>query len=162
MSNPVVSSFDKKFMAAFNSGCAAIPEDQSKTIKDVLDKIHERVISDLEYYIAENIKENASYAIRDEAAAVAKSMLMNALAGDDKEIRNLFGFNEWYMKHAYIGDRLPTQWALIDALMKRRPDVFTDERIAQRDCELALVRAQLTRTETALNSYKEQFGALVL
>ena len=59
-------------MAAFKSGCEAIPEDQSKTIKDLIDKIHERVISDLEYYISENCQENAVYAIRNQAAAVAK------------------------------------------------------------------------------------------
>ncbi len=71
MSEPYVSSFDKRFMAAFSAGSENIPVDQSKTVKDILDKIHERVISDLEYYIAENIKENAADAIRSEAAAVA-------------------------------------------------------------------------------------------
>lgn len=159
MSEPTVSSFDIRFMEAFKAGCSVIPEDQSKTIKDILDKIHERVITDLEYYIAENIKENANYAIRYEASEVAKSMLMNALAGDDKEIRNLFGFNDWYMKHAWNGDKLPTQWALIDALVARRPDLFVDERIVQRDREIVLLREELTRTQSTLNTYKEKYEA---
>lgn len=145
MSEPIVSSFDEKFMEAFGRGCDAIPSDQTKTIKKIIDQIHESVVSDLQYYIEEDLKQNMNHTIRDEASRVASSMLANALAGDDKEIRNLFGFNEWYMKHHFTFGTLPSQWALIDALVARRPDLFVSERIAQREAEISALQASVAR-----------------
>jgi len=139
MSDPFVSSFEQPFIEAFGRGCGQIPDDLKATVKAIVDRIHEDVIGQIEYYVADDLKTNMAEAVRSEAAAVAKSMLMNALAGDDKAIRNLFGFNDWYMRHAYSGD-LPTQWALIDAIVAKRPDIILDERLRQRDQEIEGLR----------------------
>jgi hypothetical protein len=135
MTQPFVSSYDQAFLDAFDKGIKEMPQDLSGLVKATLDRVHEEVLSSLQFYIQDDMKSNLDREIRSHAADVASSMLANALAGDDKEIRNLFGFNDWYMKNLYLG-REPTQWALIDAIVARRPDVFVDERIAQRDAEI--------------------------
>lgn len=159
MSDPLVSSYDEKFMEAFGRGALTIPENKAKIIKDMVEKIHEDVISQIEYYVIDELKMNVNGAIRQEASEVARSMLMNALAGDDKEIRNLFGFNEWYMKHVWNFDRLPTQWALIDALIDRRPELFVDERIKQREAEIEGLQAKLKRANEECERLREIVGS---
>ena len=101
----------------------------------------------IEDYVRDEMGSNAAIGLRDTAARMAESMLSNALAGDDKTIRNLFGFNDWYMKTLYMGS-LPTQWALIDAIVARCPDIFAEERVKQRDAEIVELNrkiANLTR-----------------
>lgn len=152
MSEPIVSSYETAFVEAFGRGISAMPDDHTKVIKDIVDKIHERVISDIENYIMDDMKSNINDSIRQEAASVASSMLADALAGDDKEIRSLFGFHEWYMKSPWRNDGKPTQWALIDAIVARRPDLFVDERIKQRDREIEVAKGEIAR----LNKYIER------
>ena len=77
---------------------------------------------------------------------------MNALAGDDQTIRNLFGFSDWYMKNLYMG-KLPTQWGLIDAIAERKPEIFRDERIAQQQAQIK----QLTQELNRVKNYWEGF-----
>lgn len=130
-----VSSYEEVFRDAFDKAFGELPEQYPDLVKQVCDKIYEAVVErvrdDVRDYLAENIKDD----LCRKAAEMAESMLMNALAGDDKEIRNLFGFSDWYMRHLYLG-QLPTQWALIDAITDRRPDIFLDERIKQREAEI--------------------------
>src|SRR6185437_13397980 len=158
MTQPFVSSYDQAFLDAFDKGIKEMPKDLSGLVKATLDRVHDDVLSSLQFYIQHDMQSNLDGEIRSHAAEVASSMLANALAGDDKEIRNLFGFNDWYMKHLYMGST-PTQWALIDAIVARRPDLFVDERIAQRDAEVRELNRQIAnlkrRIEHLENPYAE-------
>ena len=154
MSEPFVSSFDEKFIAAFGRGIENLPEYQTKLVKDIVDKILTDVILMVESHIEEDMKRNMHEEIRSEAAKVAQSMLANAIAGNDKEIRNLFGFNEWYMKSAYVGDG-PTQWKLIDALVARSPDIFVNEKILQQDKKIELLKYENIRLKASIQYMKD-------
>ena len=156
MAEPYVSSYDQAFMDAFDKGIKEMPDTLQNMVKTMLDKFHDEILGNLQYYIQDEMKSNLDGEIRGHAAKVAESMLANALAGDDREIRNLFGFNDWYMKHLYIGSK-PTQWALIDALVERRPDIFVNERIAQRDAEIMQLNQQVSNLQRQLNYMKENY-----
>ena len=153
MSEPFVSAYDKVFMDAFDKGIKKMPQDLSSLVKTMLDKFHEETLDSLQNYILDDMKSNLDLQIQDYAADVARSMLTNALAGDDKEIRNLFGFDEWYMKHPYIGDK-PTQWALIDAIVARNPDIFVMERLAQRESEIVGLTRQISELTRQIDYLK--------
>jgi hypothetical protein len=131
------------FIEAFGRGVEELPEDKTQLVKDIVEKIHEQVIESIEEYIWNEMASKAADKLRDTAAKMAESMLSNALAGDDEAIRNLFGFNGWYMKSFYIGTR-PKQWALIDAIVARRPDIFVDERVKQRDAEIVELNRRIS------------------
>jgi hypothetical protein len=156
MSQPFVSSYDQAFMDAFDKGIDQMPDKLPDLVKTLLDKVHEDVLDPLRNFIADEMKSILNAEIRDQAARVASSMLANALAGDSKEIRNLFGFSNWYMKHLYLG-KYPTQWALIDAIVARRPDLFVDERIAQRDAEILNLNQEVTRLKQRLDYMAENY-----
>lgn len=158
MNEPFVSSYEEQFMEAFDRGVQQLPEDRTKIVKDIVDKIHEEVITQLHYYIEDDLKKSLDDQIRDHASKVASSMLANALAGDDREIRNLFGFSDWYMKYAGVSGDLPTQWKLIDALVARRPDVFVDERIKQREREIVVLTERAWRLEVETLRLREYYG----
>ena len=155
MSEPFVSSYDEVFVNAFDKGIKEMPTDLSKLVTTMLDKFHEEVLSSLLNSIVDDMKGNLDREIMDYAAKVASSMLANALAGDSKEIRNLFGFNEWYMKYLYAGSR-PTQWALIDAIVERRPDIIVDERIRQRDAEIAELNRTVGQLRQRIDHMQEE------
>ena len=84
-------------------------------------------------------------------------MLANALAGDDDTIKTLFGFNDWYLKHIGHFDNIPTQWKLIDAIVDRRPDVFFDERLKQRDAEIASLQSTVIRLKMRVDQLQEEY-----
>ncbi len=158
MTQPMVSSYDQVFMDAFDKGIKEMPDALPGLVKTMLDKVHEEVLTSLQYYIQDEMKSNLDAEIRDHASKVAESMLATALAGDSKEIRNLFGFNDWYMKHPFMGgDRLPTQWALIDAIVARRPDLFVDERIAQRDAKIHQLNHRVVNLTRQLDYVKNNY-----
>lgn len=103
-----VSPYDEQIRAGLDQALAELPQDYQKLIDTITDSIceavQEKVRASTTDYLAESIKDDISR----KAASVAESMLMNALAGNDAAIRNLFGFNDWYMRNLYLGDR-PTQ-----------------------------------------------------
>jgi hypothetical protein len=140
MSDPFVSSYDEQIRAAFDHALGEMPTDHSKLIckvtDDICQEIHDQIRDKFVEYFFENIKDD----ICRKAAAVAKSMIISALAGDDKEIRHLFGFNDHYIRWAWPPNELPTQWRLIEAIAARRPDLFTDERLKQNEREIELLR----------------------
>jgi hypothetical protein len=136
-------------MEAFEKGAKEMPSDLSGIVKAMVDQVHDEALDQLTSYITDEMRSNINAEIRNQAASVASSMLANALAGDDRQIRTLFGFNDWYMKHLYSGSK-PTQWALIDALVARRPDLFVSERIAQRDAEIGLLTQEVCRLKERL------------
>jgi hypothetical protein len=149
-----VSSYEEAFRKAFDQAIEQDAlRDRTDVVKKLTDTLWEEVASKIRESIDTWLMDNIKDDICREAAKVAESMLSNAIAGDDKELRNLFGFNDWYMKHAYIG-RMPTQWALLDVIIKRHPDLFTNEKIAQQETELTMLRADLAR----LREYHRERG----
>jgi len=128
-----------RFEEALDVALVELPEKHTDMINNITDTIcgaiQERVRECTVDYLADSIKEDIS----ERAAKVAESMLMNALAGDDQTIRNLFDFNSYYMKNLYLGS-LPTQWALIDAIAERNPKLFSDERIKQQAAQIVELR----------------------
>lgn len=150
-----VNSYEKIFRDAFDRGLEAIrPEDKEALVKKLVDEICEATVDRVRSAIDEDLLANVRDNLCREAARVAESMLMTALAGDDAALRNLFGFDDWYMKTPYVG-QLPTQWKLIEALIERRPDLFVDERIAQRDAEVEALRRDNERLEKQVAWYRE-------
>lgn len=137
-----------RFQEALDVALGKLPEKHMDMIKKITDTICEAVQENVRYnteeYLADSIKDD----IAGRAAKVAESMLMNALAGDDKTIRNLFGFNDYYMKNLYLG-RLPTEWALIDAIAERNPKIFSDEMIKQQAAQIE----ELQKTCDRLRKY---------
>lgn len=154
MSNPYVSSYDEVFRKAFAGAIEQMPEDHEAAIKDIYGKISDAVLEQLENYVQNDMKSNLDGAICHAAKDVAESMLRSALAGDDAQIRNLFGFNDWYMKHAYRGS-LPTQWKLIDAIVERKPELFVNEKLAQQAAEIKELQAQAERLCERINASDE-------
>jgi hypothetical protein len=151
MSTPFVSGYEQAFLDAFGRGIEELPEEHAALVKAIVDKIHEEVSDRIMQHVNEEMASAAADHLRDVAAKMCSSMLGNALAGDDKQIRNLFGFNDWYLKHGYLGDH-PTEWKLIDAIVERRPDIFLDERLAQRDREIADLRRDLQRARDRIHA----------
>lgn len=147
MSQPYVSPYHELIIEAFDSGFDAALDaermiDRTALVKKLVDEVWETAVSHLHASIDDYLGENLKDATKQRAAEVAEHMLRDALAGDDKQLRNLFGFNDWYMKHTYTGN-FPTQWALLDVLIARRPDLMVDERIKQRDREIELLRQNI-------------------
>jgi hypothetical protein len=150
---PHVSSYDDVFKNAYDKGVKEMPAELPELVKKIVDNFHEDVLTRLHYYIVDEMKPNIDRDICDHAAKVAESMISNALAGDDATIRNLFGFNEWYMTHLYAG-KLPTQWALIDAIAKRNPDLFVNEKIAQQAAEIAELNNVIARQKDTIEYFR--------
>lgn len=161
MTVPYVSSWDEEFRTTFRKAFdRAIEEqpDRAPLVKKLIDEIWEQVVTSLQDSISDYLYENMKDRICDAASKVAESMLANALAGDSKELRNLFGFNDWYMKHLYSG-KLPTQWALIDALALRHKDLIVDERVKQRDAQLADKDAKIANLHRHVEYLKNPYGS---
>lgn len=148
-----VSSYEDEFRESLDKALSELPEDHKKMINKVTgticEAIQEQVRYNTENYLAEAIKDD----IAQRAAKVAESMLMNALAGDDHTLRNLFGFSDWYMKNLYLG-KLPTQWALIEAIVAKNPQLFNDERFKQKDAEIAHWKAETFRLKAYWAGYE--------
>lgn len=148
-----VTPYEEKLREGLEKAISEIPDDHKKMIDKITDticeSIQERVRSNTQEYLAASIQDD----IFHRAAKVAESMLMNALAGEDKEIRNLFGFSDYYMKSLYLG-KLPTQWALIDAIAKRNPKIFGDERIKQQEAQISDLQRELTRVRSYWEGYE--------
>ncbi len=141
MTQPFVNSYTDSIRQAFSKVLENEEfADQERIAKNLTDTILIDVMDRLHCFIAEDMIHNIGDTICAEAATVAEHMLRGALAGDDHELRNLFGFNDWYMKHAFSASPLPKQWQLIDAIVKRNPQFFVDERLLQRDKEIALLK----------------------
>jgi hypothetical protein len=49
------------------------------------------------------------------------------------------------MKHVYAGAPLPKQWNLIKVIIEKNPQFFVDERLKQKDKEIALWKSQYDR-----------------
>ena len=147
-----VSSFEDRFREAFDTA-KDLPQDYEDLIKRIEDYIWDKVQNKLRegtvYYLKDNIQDD----ICQEAASVAESMLRNALAGDNKTLRNLFGFSDWYMRHRYLGDH-PTEYALLDHLIQRHPDLFVNEKIAQLETDNAALKKEINRIRTY---YREKY-----
>jgi hypothetical protein len=157
MSEPYVSSYDDVFTKAFTGAIENVPWGQAVLVKDIVDQIQEQVVSSIENYVLDDMKRNLDDQIRGAASEVARSMVMNALAGDDETIRNLFGFTGWYMKHAWPYSAMPTQWKLIDALVDRRPEIFLDERLAQRDREITQLKERVAQIGKTADHYRRLY-----
>jgi len=149
-----VSSYEDTFRSAFNKSVEDLPDDFTDLIKSIEDKIFESVQDKLRdstvYYLKDNIQDD----ICRHAAEVAESMLRNALTGNDTALRNLFGFNDWYMKHFYTGEQ-PTGFKLLDTLVERNPKLFDQEKIKQLEIERDAYKKELERIKKYYNERYE-------
>lgn len=150
-----VSSYEESLRDGLDKALSQLPEDHKKMIDKITDTICEAIQENVRYntetYLAESIKDD----ITSRAAKVAESMLMNAIAGDDKEIKNLFGFNDWYMKNLYMG-KLPREWSLIEAIVERKPEIFIDERFKQKDAQIANLQREVAQLKNYWDGYEVQ------
>ncbi len=148
-----VSSYENHLRDGLDTALNKLPEEYLESINKItdiiIDQCQEKIRFYTEEYLAESIKED----IMNRAAKVAESMIMNALAGDQREIRNLFGFNDWYMKHAYVGN-LPREWKLIEEIVKRMPEVFVDEKIKQLETQVKNLEKECVRLRSYWDGYE--------
>lgn len=148
-----VNSYEEIFKDGLENALKKLPDEYLELINKITDTIFEKCQEKIRYetetYLAESIKDD----IINRAAKVAESMLMNALAGDEKEIRNLFGFHDWYMKHAYIGN-LPREWKLIEKIIEKRPDIFIDEKIKQLETQVEILKKECFRLKCYWDGYE--------
>ena len=152
-----VSSYCDVFREAFSVSCEGMDENCEKIVDKIEDliwrSVQEKVRENTLNYLEENIKDD----ICQKAAKVAESMLANAIAGDDTTLRNLFGFSEWYMKNLYVGE-YPTQYELIDMLVRRHPEFFQKERERQLLKRIELLTKELKRVRTYYLEKLEEGG----
>ena len=150
-----VSRYEDKFKEGLEEAISELPTDYAEMIDKITDTICDAVQEKVRYRTAKYLAECVKDDILSKAQDVAESMLMNAIAGDDATIRNLFGFNDWYMKRLYMAE-LPTQWALIDAIAERKPDIFRDERIAQQAAQIEQLQKDVARIKNYWEGYEVQ------
>ena len=140
MSDIFVSSYHEIIRDAFDKALGnEIPFNREKVIKDFTDKLCTEIIDNIQYYISDNLFQNIKDDLCRKAAEIATSMLKDALSGDDETIQNLFGFRYEYIhfKFApYNVSGIPTQYHLINAIVKANPDIFINERIRQLEWKL--------------------------
>lgn len=133
MTLPFVSSYDDAVRKAFD---AFEFKDKEKIVTTLVDEIIEQVVDKARDEISSSLLADIQDDICRRAARIASSMLADALAGNDEQIRSLFGFDDYYLQHRFSDSRFPTQWNLIEAIAARRPDLFVDERIKQLEWKL--------------------------
>ena len=148
-----VSSYEDDLREGLAEAISKLPDEHKEMINKITDTIceaiQEKVRYNTEEYLAESIKDDICH----RASKVAESMIMSALAGDDKEIKNLFGFNDWYMKNLYMG-KLPREWALIDAIAERKPEIFHDEKIKQQEAQIVELQREVARLKNYWAGYE--------
>jgi hypothetical protein len=144
MTRPYVNSYTESIQRAFEELDEENFIDQEKIVKSIVDKILEEVTDRVHCFISDYVISNLKDSFCAKAAEVAEHMLRDAIAGNDKQIRNLFDFNEWYMKHRYHGSQ-PKQWDLINAIVEKNPQIFIDERFTQKDKEIELWKDSYNR-----------------
>lgn len=139
-----VSPFEEQFTESLTKATEDLPEQYEELIKDIEDKIWNAVQDKLRDSTVHYLKDNMKDDILQHAAKVAESMISNALAGDDKTLRNLFGFSDWYMKNRYLGEH-PREYKLLDMLVERHPDFFVNEKIKQLETDNKALNHELQR-----------------
>ena len=146
-----VSSYDTALEESFRMGIQGLTASQEQILKESLDvlkeEVFERLLSTMKQYLVENLQDEIRQAANNHAVGILES----ALAGDDETIRNLFGFYSIETRPIFQG-RLPKQWALIDAIFKRNPQVFIDQKIAQQQAEIQQLRDDLARHRAYCNA----------
>jgi hypothetical protein len=149
-----ISPYTATIQEAFNLAVSDLPDDHTKLVDDIVDKIGEQVLEKVRDNARNYLLENISDDIQRAAATVAESMLMNAMAGDKKELRNLFGFSDWYMNYLYLGD-YPREYQLLDMLIERNPDIFINEKIAQLTAANEHYKKEINRLRDYIAKLKE-------
>lgn len=149
-----VSPYTDKIQEAFNLAVNELPDDHTKLVEGIVDKIGEAVLDKVRDQARSYLLENISDDIQRAAASVAESMLMNALAGSKPELRNLFGFSEWYMKNLYMGD-YPREYQLLDMLVQRNPTLFVDEKLAQLTASNEHYKKEINRLHDYITQLRE-------
>jgi cell division protein FtsB len=131
--------------------------DQEKIVENIVKNVLESVVDKVQFQISDYLIENIKGDVCQKAAEIAEHMLRDALAGDDKELRNLFNFNDWYMQYSMpLSVNLPKQWKLIDAIVKRHPQFFVDERIKQYEKHVESLKANIQRLEKHIDELRER------
>lgn len=136
-----VGSYDEAFRTAFANALEDIQKDPFEdTVKNLVNRIGEDVLDRVRDQISDTMISDVGDKICAKAAEVATRMLEEALAGDDDQLRNLFGFYSHQQRYDFYYHS--QRWVLIEALMARRPDFFVDERLAQLEGKIEALQKQ--------------------
>jgi hypothetical protein len=154
-----VSMYEREFREAFSHSLDAL---DTEPFEQSVKKIVERIADDVVYRVHDDVRDRLISSIGDsicaKAAEVATRMLESALAGDEKEIKQLFGFYDYReggMAHmAFHFSPKPQRWQLIEALMERGPDVFIDERIGQLGENIVARDREIERLRKTVDFYR--------
>jgi len=131
-----------------------LPEKHTGLIEKITDQIWDEVQNKLRDHTTQYLLDIVKDDLQQKAAEMAESMLRNAIAGKDRAIRNLFDFNDYYMKNLYVG-KPPTQWKLLDTIIERHSNVFIDEKIKQQKTEIENLKRENLRLTKYLDKINE-------
>lgn len=150
-----VSSYENKLREVIDNQIKDLEQPECDLVKKLCDTMHERIVQrmhdDMKDYFMSNLRDDICH----EAARLAEMHIQTALTGDEKEIKNMFGFNDFYKeKPVYYGSH-PYQWDLIDAISARNPGVFVNEKIEQQAGRIRQLEADLARRLTYCENYHE-------
>ena len=149
-----VSTYDPIFRKAFEGACAGFDETAQAVLSDKFAKCMREALYELQGDIENNMASNMEDELCRRAASVAEQMIQAALAGDDKTIRNLFGFYDGYHSEVYPSDllryNLPQQWRLVNAIVVANPTLFQDERFRQQESTIESLRAEVAKLRVRL------------
>ncbi len=140
-----VSIYDGVIDEAFRKGIDGLSETQEATIKVVIDELLERVSEGLRNSMKDWLIENLKDDIARKAAETAERMIESALAGDEDQIINLFGFYSHYKDRPVYGGKHPRQWDLLNAIIAKNPEPFVNEKIQQQASYIKQFEADFAR-----------------
>lgn len=153
------SSYEPEFCKAFRDSLDALDvEPFEDAVKKMADRVSEAVVDRVHDDVRDRLISSINDSICQHAGEVAMRYLEEALAGDDKQIRNLLGLYDHQTAYQFTRwSPRPTRWLLIEAMMERRPDLFVDERIRllngqieEQEREIVQWRERATKAETEL------------
>lgn len=124
-----------------------------KMVSDIHDKLFEKVSNRLFDHLIESVQDRIDIVASDGASAI----LAKALQGDDKTLKDLFGFSDWYLNRSSIifEFRDLTQVKLIEYLIKTYPQFFIDEAFKQKDTILNLHKDEIERLKQIVFKLKQ-------
>jgi hypothetical protein len=155
-----VGTYESEFRKAFTDTLDNLEaEPFEASVKKIVDRLAEDVVDRVHDDVRDRLISAISDSICAKAAEVATRMLESALAGDDNELRNIFGFYQHpagsLAHHATFAPRLQ-RWQLIDALVERRPDFFIDERLDELNEKLISAQRQATNLQKQVNWWRDK------
>lgn len=154
MSEPYVSVFEPEATPLRDAMEKLDLEPVNKVVKRATDDLYTHLMDSVNDYLASNLSD----AIDDAARGIASRYLGEALAGDDKQLRQLFGC--WYRHEpaawSLIEGRYPDNWTLLRVLCEKFPDLLRTELLGQHETEIKALREKIGQLEKSNRELRDR------